>query len=100
MKCICCGTELTTGDLGQTCFACKQKNMNNAIGSLTGWICPRCGKVHSPYSIQCDCPPHSVTFTGTSTGECFYRVGNSCTFKGLFCTNELCDTRAKLVGQR
>ena len=23
----------------------------------TGWICPRCNKVHSPYSLLCDCKP-------------------------------------------
>lgn len=23
----------------------------------TGWICPRCGKVHAPTVTECDCQP-------------------------------------------
>lgn len=29
-----------------------------------GWTCPRCMKVHSPYSTQCDCPPPTFTSSG------------------------------------
>lgn len=25
-----------------------------------GWECPRCHKVHSPYSLVCDCPRMTV----------------------------------------
>lgn len=58
-------------------------------GLLNGWVCPRCGKVHSPFSTNCDCPPQVITFTGATTG-CPYRAGNSCTFKGM-CINASCD---------
>lgn len=30
---------------------------------LTGWICPRCGTVHSPFISKCDCPPLTKTST-------------------------------------
>ena len=26
-----------------------------------GWICPRCGKVHSPFSLVCDCPIPTIS---------------------------------------
>ena len=31
-----------------------------------GWTCPRCFKVHSPYSIGCDCMVNSMTSAGFS----------------------------------
>lgn len=37
--------------------------------AMYGWICPRCGAVHSPYSTACHCLPPARTWTGTSTGE-------------------------------
>lgn len=27
----------------------------------TGWICPRCNKVHAPWVSQCHCVPTTVT---------------------------------------
>jgi len=30
-----------------------------------GWECPRCFKIHSPFSLTCDCPP--LTFTSASS---------------------------------
>lgn len=32
----------------------------------TGWLCPRCQKVHSPYSTTCDCKPQTVTSGNTN----------------------------------
>jgi uncharacterized OB-fold protein len=40
---------------------------------MYGWICPRCGTVHSPFTIQCGCPPPTRTWTGTSTEEIINR---------------------------
>jgi hypothetical protein len=37
--------------------------------AMYGWICPRCGAVHSPYSTACHCLPPVRTWTGTSTSE-------------------------------
>jgi len=38
----------------------KNKAKENDFG-MYGWICPRCGKVHSPFSTYCDCLPPSRT---------------------------------------
>lgn len=35
--------------------------------SVYGWVCPRCGKVHSPYSIECNCTPLVNTFSSPTT---------------------------------
>ena len=46
---------------------------NDAISSrppivtTMGWACPRCGKIHSPYSVTCDCPPPTITTSGSTT---------------------------------
>jgi hypothetical protein len=29
----------------------------------SGWICPRCQKVHSWLSMSCDCEPNTITST-------------------------------------
>ena len=68
MKCIKCGiNELTTGDYSFVCSDCRNKAKEQPI--LTGWICPRCGIVHSPFVTQCSCPPPTRVWTGTSTEE-------------------------------
>ncbi len=67
MKCLQCGKELTTGDgLNLICQECEQKNKQTAI---YGWTCPRCGKVNSPFVLQCDCPPPTKTWNSTTTEE-------------------------------
>ena len=32
-----------------------------------GWECPRCFKIHSPFSVTCDCPPRTFTSGGSTT---------------------------------
>lgn len=66
MKCIQCGSELATGDIGQTCTLCKMKNEGQRA-YLQGWECPRCHKIHSPFITTCDCPPNVVTKTSYDT---------------------------------
>jgi len=35
---------------------------------MQGWICPRCGVVHSPFSMQCYCkPPIKVNYGSGTT---------------------------------
>lgn len=65
-KCIYCGNELTTGDTDLICTSCRTKRLQPNT-YLYGWICPRCQKVHSPFSLTCDCPPPYIISTGTST---------------------------------
>lgn len=36
------------------------------MANLQGWECPRCGKIHSPYSLMCDCPPRTFTASAIS----------------------------------
>jgi hypothetical protein len=69
MRCNKCGTELTNEDMQTTdciCNACR-KNKDMQVFGMYGWICPRCGKVHSPFSTECSCPPPIKVWTGTTT---------------------------------
>jgi len=41
---------------------------------LYGWECPRCFKIHSPFSLTCDCPPRTFTSGGNTNTFTFYPV--------------------------
>ena len=45
------------------CGLCQRANdhKNGFDGWIDGWICPRCGKVHSYLSLTCDCNPTTLT---------------------------------------
>lgn len=45
--------EPNEGYTGHYC-ACKKDNKH------IGWECPRCHKIHSPYSMTCDCLPIGI----------------------------------------
>jgi len=88
-KCIGCGCELTTGDIDDMCRRCSGRpiiNIPQTFGPApglfnppefspfetpnygqSGWTCPRCGQVHAPWVPKCDCPPPTITTTGTNT---------------------------------
>ena len=65
MKCLTCGTELTTGDMSAwECSGCKEKREQQTQPShLQGWECPRCHAIHGPFVSTCGCPPPSWTST-------------------------------------
>ena len=43
----------------------KIKDVDKELAEIRGhgWICPRCGKVHSWLSMTCDCEPKTITAT-------------------------------------
>jgi hypothetical protein len=58
--CPKCGKELGTS-VGHIC------NDFGKPAMLTGWLCPRCQKVHGPFVQTCDCPPDYILSTGINT---------------------------------
>lgn len=70
MNCEKCGKEMTTTTIDGLCMECwsegyREKNHP----AMFGWVCPRCGAVHSPFDMRCDCPPPTRTWTSSGTGE-------------------------------
>jgi len=66
-RCYNCGAELTTGDADGFCSSCRYNYPPKQKPVLTGWICPRCGVVHSPFVTECNCPVPVKIWTGTKT---------------------------------
>lgn len=86
MKCNVCGADMisTTGG-NYYCpknhtegYACKVQSCDmplpESFGARWGWICPRCGKVNSPDTRNCDCGGDATVYAygGTVTKE--YKV--------------------------
>jgi len=65
MKCKLCGiNELNTSDSDGICLQCKHRQ-NFSFTSQSGWICPKCGSVYSPYTQECwKCSNKTITCTG------------------------------------
>ena len=81
MNCTICGKELTeTGNdfLNMICSECRLtgKGLTN-VKPMQGWICPRCGVVHSPFVDKCDCP--LATITRSTNGVSVASGGNTTT---------------------
>ena len=71
MRCASCGAEMQTSAddyMNCVCSYCKIKR-DNPIPAMQGWICPRCGVVHSPFVTECTCPPPIRTWSGTTTDD-------------------------------
>ena len=71
MKCYKCNQELTTGDIGLVCSNCKLKEQVEypITFGMYGWICPRCGTCHSPFTPSCGCVPPTITCTTNIEGD-------------------------------
>lgn len=67
---ICGGhySEIEGADFGWVVKQEVEKRIAETV-AMYGWICPRCGAVHSPFELRCNCPPPVRTWTGTPTGE-------------------------------
>ena len=35
----------------------------------TGWVCPKCGRVHAPWVRSCDCTAQEGKFTCSTAGN-------------------------------
>lgn len=76
--CPNCGYVTITNNSANTaykCLECQQqaflqpfKITNQTIP--TGWVCPRCQKVHSPYYTFCDCQPKPFTSSSVICRKC------------------------------
>lgn len=52
---------IKTDSIAPDMFMAEEEGCTGS-GGLTGWICPRCGKVHSPFTAHCDCMPNNTKF--------------------------------------
>lgn len=50
-----------------TCWKCKNKSSEVSICYQSGWICPRCEKVHAPSIKTCTCV--SLKYVVVEEGE-------------------------------
>lgn len=66
MNCKICNKEITTTeiDVDNLCLECRNKETKPNY--LIGWECPRCRKIHSPYSKECNCQPAIKTYIVTN----------------------------------
>lgn len=54
----------------------------------TGWICPKCGKVHAPWVPSCECNNISIQYgpntgTGDTTGIDKLKFNTTCTIENF-----------------
>lgn len=82
-KCVLCAGELLTGDVNDICRKCSEKiaalppvimhNIQHPKETYyMGWICPKCGAVHSPNTPECwYC---SADYKVTCKGSTDYKV--------------------------
>lgn len=64
----------------------------------TGWLCPRCQKVHSPYSTTCDCVPQTIT-SGSSNTLKGFKPQYPSSIIGTFC-DKCCQVICKCTNKR
>lgn len=65
MRCLGCGIEEGTSPFQRGfCPGCESQLKYKGMEYSTGWECPRCHQIHSPYVMRCDCPAsYTVTIS-------------------------------------
>lgn len=69
MRCKLCDKETTTTIDGLCCQCHTMEVMRTQNPVSYGWECPRCGRIHSPLTQTCDCPPKYTIKTGHNSNE-------------------------------
>lgn len=65
---LCMKKECTCGKHNQAVDECVDCNPK-PVG-LSGWICPVCGRGHSPFKTSCDCVPYpQIKIQGFNTSD-------------------------------